>query len=85
MTENIDFVDARPRSGYLTHAVPYDLDTFQRTTPYHVFTYRRALCGVGSSGMQVRTNKDTGEIQRYVGVDGCDTCAVKVNKIREGK
>lgn len=85
MTENIDFVDARPFSGHLTHAVPYDPKNFHRTTPKHVMTYRRALCGVGINGMQIRLDRETWEPARYVGVDGCDACFIKVHKIREGK
>jgi hypothetical protein len=81
----IDFVDARPYSGYLTHAVPYAPESFRRVAPKHMGTFRRALCGVGVNGLQIRLDTETWEPARYVGVDGCDACAVKVHKIRKGK
>lgn len=83
--ETIDFVDARPYQGYLTHAVRYDVQTARYVTPKHMTTSRRALCGVGARGMQIRLDTETWEPAPYVGVDGCDACHVKVNKLREGK
>jgi len=81
MTE-MDFVDARPINGYLLHAVRNQPECFTRTAPRIVVTYIRALCGVGRGGMLVRLDRD-GEIQPYKGVDGCDACHVKVNKLRK--
>ena len=82
MSEPFDFVDARPINGYLIHAVRNQPEYFYRTAPFVVVTYVRALCGVGRGGMMVRLNKE-GEIQPYKGIDGCDSCHVRVNKIRK--
>lgn len=79
---NIDFVGARPIEGHLTHAVRYDPYMFHQPTPITVMTFMRALCGVGRGGMYVRTD-DKGEIQPYKGIDGCDRCFRRVQKIRE--
>jgi hypothetical protein len=79
---DIDFVDARPINGYLTHAVRYQPEHFYHATPVMVMTQARALCGVGRAGMRVRTNED-GEIQPYKGIDGCDTCFIRVRDIRK--
>lgn len=77
-----DFVDARPVNGCLTHAVRYHPEQFHRPTPVVVTTYVRALCGVGRGGMRVRTNEE-GEIQPFMGIDGCDACHVRVKKLRK--
>ena len=78
----IDYVDARPISGYLTHAVRNRPDRFTRTAPFILITYSKALCGVGRGGMRVSLDKQ-GEPRSYMGIDGCDRCAVKVRKARE--
>ena len=82
MSEPFDYVDARPINGYLTHAVRNQPEHFHRTAPFIVVTYLRALCGVGRGGMRVRLNKQ-GEIQPYKGIDGCDACHVKLNKLKQ--
>ena len=78
-----DFVDARPINGYLTHAVRYYPSAFHQTAPRVIVTYSRALCGVGRGGMRAAQNRETGEIQPFRGIDGCDRCHVKLKKIRE--
>ena len=85
MTKNIDFVDARPYNGYLIHAVRNQPAFFHRTTLHNMMTFHRALCGVGRGGMQIRLDKETNEPAPYTGVDGCDACHRKVNKIRKDK
>jgi hypothetical protein len=80
--EPFDYVDAMPINGYLTHAVRFQPEHFHRTAPYIVVTYMRALCGVGRGGMRVRLDQE-GAIQPFKGVDGCTTCHVRVNKLRQ--
>lgn len=77
-----DFVDAKPINGYLTHAVRNQPEYFSRNAPHIVVTYSRALCGVGRGGMRIRLN-EAGVIQPFKGIDGCDACHVKVNKLRK--
>ncbi|AXH44449.1 hypothetical protein PP353_gp73 [Arthrobacter phage Kumotta] len=79
---NPDFVDARPINGHLIHAVRNQPEFFHRTAPFIVVTYARALCGVGRGGMRIML--DTKGLERpYTGIDGCDSCHVKVNKLRK--
>lgn len=53
-----------------------------RTAPFIVVTYMRALCGVGRGGMRVRLDAE-GKPRAWVGIDGCDTCHVKMRKLKE--
>lgn len=84
MSDPFDYVDAKPINGYLTHAVRNQPEYFHRTAPFIVVTYLRALCGVGRGGMRVRLD-NAGEIQPFAGIDGCDSCHVRLNKIRKGE
>ena len=79
---DIDFVEVIPLTGHVTHAMRNHPQNLYRPTPVMVIAYGRALCGVGRNGMRVRTNED-GEIQPYKGIDGCDTCFIRVRDIRE--
>lgn len=76
------FVDAKPINGYLIHAVRNQPEHFHRTAPWILITYSRALCGVGRGGMRVALDKETAEPLPYRGIDGCDACHVRVNKLR---
>lgn len=78
--EEVLYVDAKPINGHLTHAVRNQPANFTRTAPFILITYTRALCGVGRGGMRVSVD-DMGQPRPYVGVDGCDACAVKVRRI----
>lgn len=80
--EAAEYVDARPFNGYLTHAVRNQPAMFTRTAPFIMVTYSKALCGVGRGGMRISLDKD-GAPKPYMGIDGCNSCAVKVRKIRD--
>lgn len=79
----LDFVEAVPINGYLTHAIVNTPANFHRTAPWLLITYNRALCGVGRGGMKVRLNQERNPLP-WKGIDGCDTCHVKMRKIKAG-
>lgn len=83
--ENGEFAEGVSFYGYLAHAVSYHPEWFHRSTPRTVMTYKRALCGVGAGGMRIKTDKETGEILPWKGIDGCDRCHARVQKLKEGK
>jgi hypothetical protein len=76
-----DFVEAKPINGYLTHAVVNTPANFHRSTPHIVITYNRALCGVGRGGMRLRLDEESNP-RPWVGIDGCDSCHIKMNRIK---
>lgn len=78
--EEVHYVDAKPINGYRTHAVRNQPANFTRTAPFILITYTRALCGVGKGGMRVSLDL-AGDPLPYLGVYGCDACAVKVRRI----
>jgi len=81
----VEYIEATPINGYLTHAIANQPEHWHKSTPWLTITYNRALCGVGRGGMRLRLDVETHEPKTWVGVDGCDACHVKVNKLRKGK
>lgn len=77
------YVEARPIQGYLTHAVRNQPEFFHQSMPGVVVTYHRALCGVGRGGMRVQLQEDKVTPKPWKGIDGCDRCHTKLNKIKE--
>lgn len=78
----VTHVEARPINGYLTHAISNQPEFFHRTAPWILVTYNRALCGVGRGGMLVRLDRESNTPRPWVGVDGCDRCHVRMNKLK---
>lgn len=81
----MEYLDAKPINGFLTHAVANQPQFFHRTAPWILVTYVRALCGVGRGGMRISLNKETAEPLPYRGIDGCDRCHIKLNKLRQAE
>lgn len=77
----IEYVEAKPINGYLTHAVANQPSFFHQSMPGLVITYHRALCGVGRGGMRV-TLGAMGKPVPWVGIDGCDRCHTRLAKIQ---
>ena len=75
------YVEAKPINGYLTHAVRNQPENFHRTAPWILVTYNRALCGVGRGGMRLLLDEQA-QPRPWVGVDGCDTCHVRIRKMK---
>lgn len=78
-----EYVESRPIQGYLTHAVAHQPAFFHQSMPGVVITYHRALCGVGRGGMRVLLEEDNATPRPWVGVDGCNRCHARLNKIKE--
>lgn len=80
-----EFVEASPMYGHVTHAIVKAPQNWHHPVRWMMTTYQRALCGVGRGGMRIKLDRETEQAKPWVGIGGCERCAVKVRKIQEGK